>query len=124
MDFPAGLLAYDVLDNDYDNYIHHSDNGLLVDCSLQFRGDEGRSNIQITKVNENKTYIVTIAEHISKGGHFVANGIVVIDPVTGSFVVNGVPDGCLHDKYQDCFDLKPEVYKHFFGFPQELYNDK
>jgi hypothetical protein len=114
-----GILGYNFLDDDYNNYINCDSSGRLVECDLTFISEEDIDhkieivdNINIYIVlKDTDSYFVEITEEILND-KFVAQGNVTF--LNGETYVNGIKDGPLMDKYEHDFILMPNCYLHFF----------
>jgi hypothetical protein len=114
------LLDYSSPDPYAANILTLDEDGKLLELQQYYSDDGNEACIFIIKQNPG-VYTVRVVESISTGT-FVAFGTVEVTD-DGQFTVNGVLDGPLHDKYNDCFDIYPRVYKHFFGFANDEYED-
>lgn len=111
------LLGYSSPDPYATNILTLDEDGKLLELQQYYTGPDDEALIFIIKQNPG-VYTVRVVESIPTGT-FVAFGTVEVSD-DGEFRVNGVVDGPLHDKYDDCFHIYPRVYKHFFGFPSEV----
>lgn len=113
------LLNYNSPDPYARNIIIFDDDGKLLELQQYYSdSNDDEASIFILK-QEPGVYSVRIAESISTG-KFVASGTVQLTD-KGEFLVNGVLDGSLHDQYNDCFNIYPGEYKHFFGLTNEVH---
>ena len=102
--------------------VEYDEHGFINFDRMIFFGDDwyttGISSFKCTlvgKTSELYSYDVTVQEETNLG-HSVAHGKVDIHLKNGNEIkeifVNGVKNGKLHDKYNDCFSIYPEEYIH------------
>lgn len=102
--------------------IEYDENGFIKFNEMIFFGDKyettGISSFTcklVEKTSSSYNYGITVQEEIISG-HFVAYGNINIhlekDNSIKEIFVNGVKDGKLYDKYDDCFSIYPEQYIH------------
>jgi hypothetical protein len=101
--------------------IEYDENGFINFNEMIFFGDDllttGLSSFKcvlVEKTSDLYSYDIIIQEETTSG-HFVACGKVNIYLENGNIkeiFVNGVKDGKLYDKYDDCFSIHPEQYIH------------
>ena len=97
-----GLLGYETLE-----FTEEHDNTRKLTFN---NGGPSQAIITITQ-HPDHVYVGIIEEDIA--ATFVASGNITF--VDGDIYVNGVKNGLLTDKYDDCFVIKPLRYIHLLG---------
>ena len=108
--------------NDQDTLVYDSNGFLDIDLTkiIFFTSPYNDNNIRsiaialLQKTDEYYEYHLNVVSE-SNYGNSVANGDVKIyydESGITSILVNDEENAYLHDRYDDCFDISPEAYRH------------
>ena len=106
--------------------ISYDENGfIIIDktyMTIMFKDSDGnRATIfihQNEKTDKYYQYSIQVNETAGVASGGIGSGDVKIninDGVITSIVVDGVENGCLRDMYNDCFNIKPDMYMHIIN---------
>ena len=119
------LLGYPFNDNFNNSVISYDENGFISNkyIALNFKDENGdNASIFIHLIEKNDEYYlyhIQITEYADVGfggvGHSDDIKIYYNQGIIDNIVVDGVVDGPLRDKYNDSFNITPNMYVHIIN---------
>ena len=117
---PQGLGAvfYGYIPADNNQSVNF-DNGFARSCHIEYvDGDGGRIVLSVNLIEQTDLqykYHVSINQDENGFGGSCSGDVVInyANQVIHNIIVNGQPNGRLHDRYNDGFDLSLQNYIHF-----------
>ena len=122
------LLGYPLIVDD-ENVITYDENGFIIlnnnglYSSLFFEDEPGNSAtlflhlIEKTDTYYNYSIQVNETAGVAYGGVGYSEDVKIyyVNGIISRITVNGVENGNLHDQYDDCFNIKPDMYMHIIN---------